>query len=700
MHNLDPLLKPRSIALIGASRNFNKLNGRPLKFLLEHGYRGAIYPVNPSYDEIAGLRCFPSVADIPGPVDLAVVAVPARAVPQSLRDVVTAGIPAAVVFSSGFGETGEQGRALEDEVRAIVAESGLLLCGPNTLGLINSHERVMASFSQYANGPVPSGPVGFVTQSGAFGTAIAALARERGQGLGYFVNTGNEVGLDFSTVMADVLRDDRITVGAGYLEGLTHGEGFVALAEQALAADKPLVVTKVGRTGAGARAAASHTGSLAGEDAIFEGVCRQYGVLRAPDEIWMLDAVEALSMGDRPAGRRVGLITQSGGAGVLMADRSEELGLEVARLTDDTTRRLRKVVPAFGAVGNPVDITAQFIAEPEIFQESVKAVLADPGVDVGVVWFQLMHEFVDSLRDVFENIRRAIDKPLLVAWVAGPEEGHAALRELGFPVYRSATGALDAAEALVRYRDARARHAARPAAAGQRADALSLPGTAGVVPSAQARDLLADAGVALAPTVFCRDEDTAVEQARALGYPVAVKVESPDIGHKSDIGGVCLGVGDDEAVRAAFRQVTAATSGARPEARIEGALVQAMDRQDAVELVVGLQRDATFGMVVMLGMGGITLEVTPDVAFRKAPVTRDEALDMLASLRGSPLLDEVRGRPAVDRVAVADLVAAVSEMGARQADRIAELDINPVRASAEGATAVDWLLVTTGRAED
>lgn len=700
MQNLDALLRPNKIALIGASKNFNKLNGRPLKFLLEHGYEGTIYPVNPNYKDIAGLACFPSVSETPEPADLAIVALPAKLVANSLREIASAGIPAAVVFSSGFGETDKEGEALERELRDIIAETGLLLCGPNTLGLVNSHDRVMATFSQYGNGSVPSGPIGFVTQSGAFGTAIAALARDRGQGLGYFVNTGNEVGLDFSEVMASVLSDDRITVGAGYLEGVTNGEGFISLAELALNVDKPLVITKVGRTKVGALAAASHTGSLAGEDAVFDGLCQQYGVIRASDESSMLDVVEALSAGARPLGPRVGLITQSGGAGVLMADRSEELGLTVASLSAETTSRLREVVPAFGSVGNPVDITAQFIAEPEIFQESVKAVLADPCVDFGVVWFQLMHEFVDDIRQVFENIRESMQKPLLVVWVAGPPEGHAALRELGFPVYGNSSGALESAAALVSYQNVRSRGADKSLNSKGKLDGVSIPATCGVLSSSETRDILTAAGVPLTPTSFCADATSAVEQARSLGYPVALKVESPDIGHKSDIGGVCLGLTDDEAVKAAFRDVTASAAKAQPNARIQGALVQSMDSQNSVELVVGLKRDVTFGMVVMVGMGGITLEVIPDVAFRKAPVTHDEAQDMLASLKGSPLLNEVRGRPPVNRNAVADLVVAVSQLGSLYSDRIAELDLNPVRAGANGVLAVDWLLTTTDRQEN
>ncbi|MCP1673630.1 acetyltransferase [Natronocella acetinitrilica] len=696
MRKLEQMLSPQSIALVGASKNLNKLNGRPLKFLLEKGYAGRIFPINPNYESIADLPCYPAVSAVPEPVDLAVVMVPARLVPDTMRDLASASVPAAVVFSSGFSETGGEGAALEEEVRQIAREGGIALCGPNCLGLINSFEGVMASFSQFANGETPPGPVGFVTQSGAFGTAIAALARNRELGLGYFVNTGNEAGVHFSEVMEDVLADDRISVGAGYLEGLADGNWFARTAQKALELNKPLVVTKVGRTSAGAKAAASHTGALAGEDAIFQGVCDQFGVIRAPDEEVMLDVVDAFASGARPSDSRLGIITQSGGAGVLMADGAEERGLTVAALQPDTTRRLKQIVPAFGAVGNPVDITAQFIAEPEIFRDSVIAVMDDPAVDIGIVWFQLMHEFVDQLMDVFRAIREGVSKPVLVCWVAGPADGISQLRELGFPVFRSASAALNAAGAAARFGKHRAAwESERNAAEQPLPSPVDLSGK-GVLPAMETFELLTAHGLSLTPSRLCATAEQAMEAAQALGFPVALKIESPQILHKTDIGGVVLGLADSDTVRHGFDTVMQRARAAHPDATIDGVLVQAMQTEPSVELVVGLKQDPVFGMVVMLGMGGTALEVNPDVVFRKAPVSEAEALRMLDQLRGRGLLGEVRGRPAVDRAAVARLVAATSTFAAANADQVAELDINPVLASAKGARAVDWLLISKG----
>jgi acyl-CoA synthetase (NDP forming) len=339
MKDLEPLLSPRSIAILGASADLSKVNGRTLKYLLAKGYRGRIFPVNPKYPRIGDLVCYPDIASLPEAPDLAVVAVPARAVIESLRELGQRGAKAAVVFSSGFSEMGEAGRKLEAEVVAAAGAAGIRLLGPNCLGLINAYDNVIATFGQYADGATNPGPVGFVTQSGAFGTAIAALARRRGLGLGYFVNTGNEADVEFVQVMRAVLEDERVKVGAGYIEGLKDGRGLVELAGQALRAGKPLVVAKVGKTEAGARAAASHTGSLAGADNVFDGVARGCGIVRARNEEQMIDIVEAFAHCALPGGNGLGIVTQSGGAAVLMADRAEELGVRVPVLAQATQDR-------------------------------------------------------------------------------------------------------------------------------------------------------------------------------------------------------------------------------------------------------------------------------------------------------------------------------------------------------------------------
>ena len=690
---LQRMLSPRSIAIVGVSSDFNKLNGRPMKFLLDKGYAGAIYPVNPKYDQIAGIKCYPTVLELPEPADLAVVAVPAKFVLDTVRQLGEAKVASAVIFSSGFGEMGAEGKALEAEVAAAARDGGVRICGPNCLGLINAFEGAMATFSQYADAETPAGPVAFVTQSGAFGTAINALARNRHMGFGLFVNTGNEADVDFVSGMSAVLDDPRIAVGAGYIEGLKDGEGLVALAEKAMTQEKPLVLTKVGRYGAGARAAASHTGSLAGEDAIFDGVVRQLGILRGRNEEHMLDLVQALAYTDLPAGRGVGIVTQSGGAGVLMADRAEELGLEVPQLSADTTAALKDAIPAFGATGNPVDITGQFLAEPEILLNSVNAVLEDPSVDIAVVWLQLMEGYTDLLIDLFTQIKMTAQKPFIVCWVAASDTALQRLGEIGVAVMRGADPAIEAVAGLVQYREARDSWRAEKVIRQTPAlPSVDLPAATGVVPTVAAAKALIGAEVPLTRHALCRTADEACTAAAAIGYPVAMKIESADLPHKTEAGGVLLGLADEAAVRSAFDEITGNAKRFDASAAIDGVIVQEV-AQGTLELVVGLKRDPVFGMVIMVGLGGVFVEVLRDVVFRKAPVTPTQAADMLRSLQGAAMLDGVRGASPVDMDALTELIAAVSRFGAAAAQQVAELDLNPVLAGPDGAVAVDWLLI-------
>lgn len=690
---IDALLHPKSIAILGASADFQKLNGRTLKALLDKKYAGAIYPVNPKYSSIADLKCYADVSDLPDGIDLAIVAVPAKKVPATLRVLGTKGVRAAVVFSSGFSEIGGEGVALEQELKAAIKASGVRVLGPNCLGLINAFENVMATFSQFSLGPTLPGPAAFVTQSGALGTATAGLARRRGLSFGYFVNTGNESDVHFVDMMREIITDEHVRVGAGYIEGLKDGPGLLEVAATALKLSKPLVVTKVGRTRAGAKAIASHTGSLAGEDAVFDGVIRGAGIMRARSDEHLLDMVEVFSKSSLPDGCGIGFITRSGGAGALMADRAEELGLDVAVLSADTVARLRQVVPVFGSTGNPVDITAQGLVDPSLMRESLKILLSDDKVHVAIAWLAFTEKEADVTVQSFIEARQATSKPFIVSWVGIPEPALLKLREAGIPVLRGAEPAVDAVAALVRYAEARRNWLADEAARSSLAlPRLALPDQAGFVASLPARALLEQAGVNVARAVLARSADEAVKAASELGYPVVLKIESVDIAHKTEVQGVKLGLKDAEAVRWAYTAVTDAAHRFKPDAQVEGVLVQPMVEGD-VELVIGLQNDPVFGPVVMVGLGGIHIEVLKDVAFRKAPVTPAEAGRMLDELKSRAILDGVRGKPAINREALTAMISNVSCLGAAAGSRLKELDINPVLAGPLGVTAVDWLMV-------
>ncbi len=691
---LARMIQPRSVAVIGASAQFSKVNGRPLKHLLEKGYQGKIYPVNPKYQEIGGLVCYPDAASLPQAPDLAIIAVPAKDVAASLRALGEAGGRAAVVFSSGFGEMGELGLAQEHRLRDIAREYGMVLCGPNCLGFINAYEHVYATFSQYADGPTNSGPIGFVTQSGAFGTAIAALVRDRGLGLGYFINTGNEADATFSELMRVVIEDPRVRVAAGYLEGIRDGRALVDLARRCHELGKPLVLTKVGRTASGARAAASHTGSLAVEDALFDAVARQYGVLRARNEEQMLDMLQALSGCALPEGNGLGIVTQSGGAGVMMTDRAEEVGLAVPVLEAQTSTALAAVMPSFGASGNPVDITGQFVAEPALLRESVLILLRDPQVHIGIVWLQLMSGHVDTLIEIFTQIRAQAAKPFIVCWVAAPPGVAERLREQDIVMFGAGERAVEAAASLARYAAMKKAYAAGRARE-ELAERLVLPFADGAVPTVDAVGLLEKAGVPMAPVALAASADEAVRAWRGFGRPVAMKIESPDILHKTDVGGVTLNLDDEPAVRAAFADLMERCQAGLPRARLAGVIVQPMS-SGHIELVIGVKRDAVFGTMVMVGYGGILLEVLRDVSFRRAPFSESEANSMLGELRMRPVFDGVRGRPAVDVPRLCVLLASLSRWAAA-VEQLDELDLNPLLIGSDGPVGVDSVVILRTR---
>jgi acetyltransferase len=687
------MLSPRSIAIVGASPHFAKINGRPLKHLLDKGYAGAIHPVNPKYAEIAGLVCHPDVDSLPQGVDLAIVALPAREVESCIAALGRRGVAAAVIFSSGFAEMGEQGKRLEASLRACAQAANVVICGPNCLGYINAFENVYATFSQYADGDTGAGPIAFVTQSGAFGTAIAALARQRGLGLGYFINTGNEAGVSFSDLMLAVIEDPRIKVAAGYLEGLGDGEGLIRLARRCGELRKPLVLTKVGRMAAGVRAAASHTGSLAVADDVFDAVLRQYGVLRARNEEQMLDMIEILVTERAAQGTGLGIATQSGGAGVMMADRAEEVGLTVPRLAPATQQAIAKVMPAFGAAGNPVDVTGQFVSNPDLLRESVVALLGDDQIHVGIVWLQLMTAHVDMLVRIFCEIRDRGTKPFAVCWVAAPAEALRRLRVEGIPVFSAGERAVEAMAALVRFHDGLRLADRRRASPGGAASIRALASDAdGVQPTMEATRRLEATGVPMAPVALAGDADQAVALWRDFGGPVALKIESPDITHKTEVGGVLLKLDDEASIRAGFETLMRRAAQARPAARLTGVIVQAM-ASGHVELVIGVKRDPTFGMVVMAGMGGVLVEVMKDVTFRRAPFDLDEGLRMLGELRMGALLDGVRGQPAVDRHALARLLSRLSVWADAMSPVLDELDLNPVLVGPAGPVGVDCVMV-------
>lgn len=692
MPNVLPyMLNPKSIAIIGASPDANKLNGRPFHFLRRDGYGGKIYPVNPKYSDIDGVVCYPDVASLPEAPDMAIVAVSQKHATAVIDALGAKGTPVAIIFSSGYSEIGPVGAKYEQELLETAQKHGMRICGPNNLGLINAFENITATFSQYADQTPIAGPVAFASQSGAFGTGISALARSRGIGLGYFVNTGNQADITLIDALLEIADDARITVLSAYIEGLRNGAELIKLANKAMAVNKPLIITKVGRKAAGARAAASHTGSLAGEDRVFDGVLRQFGAIRARNEEQMLDLVAAFTCCPTPKGNGVAFITQSGGAGVLMADRAEELGLEVSVPTDNTKARLMEVIPSFGSAGNPIDVTGQFLAEPKILIDSIKIALEDPGIDSCVIWLQLMHGYSDLLIDIFKDVKANVTKPFVVCWLEAPEKALRELREHGIYVIGATERAVDVVAGLVRYGEARARYEAQPPQITDYNAPVVSTNEAIAVPSIEASKMLTDMKIPLVSAELAATPDAAKEIADRLGYPVAVKIESPDILHKTEAGGVMLGLTDGEAVTQATRDILASAKAYNPRATLEGVMIQSM-ATPATELVLGLRRDPIFGPVIMVGLGGIFVEILEDVAFAAAPILPNQAELMLEGLQGKKVLEGARGKSPVNRDALVQLICDLSQFAIAHPE-IAELDLNPVFGDSDGVVGVDWMMM-------
>ncbi|MGH2947710.1 MAG: acetate--CoA ligase family protein, partial [Solirubrobacteraceae bacterium] len=636
------LLAPRSIAVVGASADPGKAGGRPLHYMRRLGYRGALYPVNPRRSEILGMPCFERIADLPEPVDLCVLAVPAEHVEGYVAECAEAGVRAVIVFASGYAEIGAEGAERQARLRAIALEHGMALAGPNCLGAINVRLGAAPTFTTALERRprIDEGAIAFLTQSGAVGAFVLGLAQDEGVGLSHFVTTGNEAVLSFADYAPHLLDDPHTRVLAGYLEGL-EGTDLLRVAGAALEAGKPLVLMKVGASDAGAAASAAHTGKLAGADAVYDAVFRRSGIVRARTIEELLDYSRALAAGRTPAGGGAGIVSTSGGAAILMADWCDSTGLTVTELADTTRSRLRDALPWFATGRNPVDTTGRPLWDEGMLQRALTAVAEDPGVDLVLCHVGLAPGPAGPrLAAEVEAAAVASEKPFLVCWLPEVDPGpHERLRQAGIPVFVDPARMVKAAGAVVSYAAARRRGARTPAAPKHD---VAPPPPGAVVTEHAAKAWLRARGLPVTAEAVAHSSVEAVAIARELGYPACLKLLSPQILHRSDIGGVRVGLASAEAVDRAHGEILAAAAAAVSDATIEGVLVQEM-APGGQELIVSGFRDPTFGPCVLCGIGGVLAEVLADTAIRPAPVAAAEAEEMLAELRGAELLRGPRG---------------------------------------------------------
>lgn len=689
--HLDPIMKPRSIAVIGASRSPNTIGHQILGNLVKHGFTGAVYPVNPSASSVHSIRAFPDVASLPEQVDMAVIVVPKQQVLKVATECGANGVKGIVVISAGFREVGGEGVRLEAELMEVVRRYGMRMIGPNCMGVLNGDPAVSMN-ATFAPSMPPYGGAAFVSQSGAIGASILDYAAGFGIGISQFVSIGNKPDVSSNDLLIQWENDPTVRLILMYVESFGNPRNFLKIARR-ITRHKPIVVVKSGRSSVGARAASSHTGALAASDASVDALFAQAGVLRAESIEEMFDIAIAFSDRSLPTSRNVAVLTNAGGPGIIAADSLEAHGLNVVDLQPQTVRILRPLFPPEASLRNPLDMIAS--ANPAGYSVALDALLRDSGIASVVAIF--VPPLGVRQEDIAEAIgRQAVahpEKPVLAVLMGreGLPQGRAELHRAGVPAYIFPESAARALASLCRFNEGRNRpDVDYPAFDVDRQTAATIIDAArrqgrNRLTESESLQLLRSYGIPTADFAFAANIDDAVGAAASIGYPVVMKIVAPDISHKSDIGGVRVGIQDEEDARGAFNEIinAAARAGSKPS----GVLVQRMEK-GGIEIIVGFARDPSFGPMLMFGLGGIFVEVLRDVAFRIAPIDAHDARKMVKEIRGAPVLQGLRGNPAADIDAIVDTLLRLSQLAVDLPD-ILELDINPLLARADGVVAVD-----------
>jgi len=715
MADIAKLLSPKSVAIIGAAPIGKGLRGRILEILNAHPYAGRIYPVSRSHGEVQGLKAYPAIGAIPGPVDLAVLIIPAAFVVDELRRCGEAGVGAAIILSSGFAEEpGEAGARMQAEIKAVGAQYGMAIMGPNSEGFANLPLALCPTFSPAVSPSnlslIPKSPLGgrrvsVIAQSGGMGFGFYDRGRPKELGFNLIVTTGNEASLEVLDYAGHLIDDASTDVLLMLVEDFKTGPKFASLAEKALRAGKPIILSKIGQSDAGVRAAASHTAALAGSYASFSAMARHYGMVEGRDLEEMVDLAQGfLAAGsDLPAGRRVGICTASGGGGGWMADACAAAGLEVPELDAATRREVDKIIPSYGTSQNPVDGTAQAIRSAG-YAGLAGRVAPSPNVDgIIVVMSGRAGEHIAHEREALMKLRRETKKPIFMwSYTLPVPLTLETLAEAGYPLFTNMRNAAGTMAALADYRERRDRFLAAPSILRTAAPVHEhvtemLAKSREVLTEFEARRVLAAYGIGdTTRQHLARTVEQAADAVASIGGPVAMKVQSPDILHKTEAGGVALGI-DSSRAREAFATIIERAQDYAPAAAIDGVLVQPM-AQPGREVILGINSDPQFGPMIMVGLGGIHVEVLKDVALAPVPLTKPAALALIDQLRGRALLDAQRGAPAADIDALAELMVRLSRFAADHAEAIAEIDLNPVfvHPEGQGVTVADALIIQRG----
>lgn len=687
--SLTPLFSPRSVAILGASTDPTRIGGRPISYMKQRGYAGRIMPVNPNRTEVQGLPAYASLKDLPEVPDVAIVAVAGNAAETAVAELAAMGTLGAIVFTAGYAEVDPSGHGPETDAQnrmvAVAKAAGMRVLGPNCLGLFNDRIGFYPIFSSSFEGGWPpkkrGGQVGIASQSGAFGTHLFSVMRNRGIATPLCVTTGNEADVTIGDVIGWMVEDPDTDVIAAYAEGIHEGESLMAALQIARNARKPVVMMKVGSSRIGRVAAQSHTASIAGDDAVTSAVLAEFGVIRAHSAEHLIDIAYAATRKIYPVGNTLGVITLSGGAGVLVSDAAEALDFPMPEMPRHAQDALRALVP-FSAPRNPVDCTAQVFNDPTLIGKFCESMVRDGGYTSVLAFFTQAGGaatlFPHIKREMEAVAKRYPDRLYCMSVIAAPDMW-AAYEDAGFLVFEDMTRAVAAMHAMGRFGES---FAAETPSAPPKVSKVAL--TRSTPNEADAKILLEKAGIAVVPERACATVEEAVAAAEAFGYPVVLKILSPDILHKSEIGGVIVGVANAGAVRQGFAKVM---SRAPFGAHIDGVLVAKQAR--GVECIMGIVRDPVFGPIAMFGLGGVFVEVLKDVVFRRCPFGRAEAEAMIRSIRAAPLLLGARGTQPVDMQALSEMLSRLSVFAHQSGEALMSVDLNPVFATPDGAFAAD-----------
>lgn len=695
------LFNPRSVAVIGASREPTKVGYTLLKNIINSGYSGNIYPVNPKADEVLGLKCYKSISEVPSEVDLAVIAVPAQAVIEVAEECGRRGVKYLTVISAGFKEIGGEGADREKELVNIARRYGMRVLGPNCLGFIDSYTPLNATFAAVTP---RKGRIAFVSQSGALITAILDWSIKRGIGFSKIVSLGNKADLDEVYFIQTIGEDVNTKVILLYVESIERGREFVDIAKQ-VSMKKPIVVLKGGVTEAGARAAMSHTGAMTGGFTAYEVAFKKAGIIVASNISELFDYAIAFSNQPIPAGNNIAVVTNAGGPGIITTDLSLKMGLRLSSFNSSTISSLKSKLPLAAAIYNPVDVLGD--ARADRYRSALDIVLSDESVNglIVILTPQAMTEPIETAKAIIEVSRKHPGKPVIAAFIGGEAVREAAdmLISEGIPCFDLPERAVLALSGLCKYRDyldalekAVERYVKFYDVDASRArEIISIARSDGrrVLLEVEARELMRAYGIPVPPAFLAKSEDEAVNAANKMGYPVALKISSPQILHKTDVGGVVLNVNSDAEVREAYRTILSRVSRYAPRAMLYGVTVQKMVPRGR-EVIVGLTKDQVFGHMIMFGLGGIYANVFRDVSFRLTPVTPSEAMDMIKETKAYAMLRGIRGEAAADIASIVNVILRLNQL-VQDVPEIVEMDINPlfVYNEGEGCIALDIKVV-------